>query len=237
MYKGNGRTLAGQPRNFFGPATYIKFAVVPLHVKLSWCTSVLFNIVFLPVQAPALIFWLDYTVFLGLSRYSLLGQLLLPSISAHFMTGFLMLLRSKNSVYLEYGPFLSSVLTQCCHCRAWVWMKDLRHLCGIATSKWGSIYFQYMKTCYTGFSIMFSSWDIGCNISLVHLLYVIMDVELWRRRLTSFETKFQPLFTSPLGWNSVLLFIIEPTLDAKTLYGYRLFVVFHIVRAVIFRCL
>ena len=35
----------------------------------------------------------------------------------------------------------------------------------------------------------------------------------------------------------VLLFMLEPTLKAKTTYGYSLFVVFHIVRAVMFRCL
>ncbi|CAI5728604.1 unnamed protein product [Peronospora effusa] len=58
-------------------------------------------------------------------------------------------------------------------------------------------------------------------------------IQLW----TTWLEKFQPLFTSPIEWNSVLLFIIEPTLDAKTLYGYSLFAVFHIVRAVIFRCL
>ena len=37
--------------------------------------------------------------------------------------------------------------------------------------------------------------------------------------------------------DSVLVFMLEPTPSAKTTCGYSLFVVFHIVRAVIFCCL
>ena len=49
--------------------------------------------------------------------------------------------------------------------------------------------------------------------------------------------RFRHLFGSLLDWWSVLLFHVEPTPGPRLTYGYSLFVILYIVRAVILRCL
>ncbi|KAF4034855.1 hypothetical protein GN244_ATG13141 [Phytophthora infestans] len=76
----------------------------------------------------------------------------------------------------------------------------------------------------------------GCGVleTAPHLLwYCDFAVHVWNDWLPTFHR----FFTSPLEWESLLWFKITPTPSAKTQYGYSLFGILHIVRAVVMRCL
>ncbi|KAL7680274.1 hypothetical protein Plhal304r1_c067g0155021 [Plasmopara halstedii] len=76
----------------------------------------------------------------------------------------------------------------------------------------------------------------GCEAleTAPHLFwYCDFAIQVWADWITNFQT----FFLGTLEWESVLFFKLEPKPAAKARYGYSLFVVLHIVRAVIFRCL
>ena len=76
----------------------------------------------------------------------------------------------------------------------------------------------------------------GCGVleTAPHLFwYCPFATQVWAPWLN----RFRPLFGSLLDWRSVLLFHVEPTPGAQLRYGYSLFEIFHIVRAVIVRWL
>lgn len=77
----------------------------------------------------------------------------------------------------------------------------------------------------------------GCGAleTAPHLFwYCDFATQIWEGWLSPFRN----LFSTAIEWGSVLFFNkLEPTPEAKRRFGYSLFVTFHIVRAVILRCL
>ncbi|KAE9066003.1 hypothetical protein PF007_g28646 [Phytophthora fragariae] len=76
----------------------------------------------------------------------------------------------------------------------------------------------------------------GCGVleTAPHLFwYCTAALQVWSMWLPA----FQVFFETKLEWESILFFKLKPTPVAKKEYGYCLFVMLHIVRAVIFRCL
>ena len=136
-YKGNGRTLAGQPKPsglplsfadhlIFRPSDLFRFAVIPLRVRLCLRFFIHFaRIVFLE-KVSASFFWLAFIVCWDLFANSPLNQFPLSNTMALFMTEYSTLMSCRSLVYQEFGPFLSSTLTQFYHCHAWNWMKHSR---------------------------------------------------------------------------------------------------------------
>ncbi|KAF4138706.1 hypothetical protein GN958_ATG12101 [Phytophthora infestans] len=76
----------------------------------------------------------------------------------------------------------------------------------------------------------------GCGVleTAPHLFwYCDFAAKVWQAWLAV----FQGFFKSTLEWESILLFKVEPIPSAKSRYGYSLFVMLHIVRTVVLRCL
>ena len=107
-------------------------------------------------KLSVLTFWLAFIVCWDLFAKSSLDQFPLSNIMTLFMTGYLTLMNCRSLLYQEFGPFLSSTLTQLYHCHAWDWIKSLLRLCEAAISKWGNIYFLFTLICFSGFSTMHS---------------------------------------------------------------------------------
>ncbi|RLN87255.1 hypothetical protein BBJ28_00025156, partial [Nothophytophthora sp. Chile5] len=77
----------------------------------------------------------------------------------------------------------------------------------------------------------------GCNVveTVAHLFwYCEFAADVWSEWLTV----LQRYFDSPIEWGTIVYFMdIVPTEHAKNAFGYSLFVIFHIVRVVVLRCL
>ncbi|TDH71915.1 uncharacterized protein CCR75_005699 [Bremia lactucae] len=76
----------------------------------------------------------------------------------------------------------------------------------------------------------------GCN-TLETPSHLFWFCDLATRVWTAWLPILQQLFSSNLYWDSLLFFIVEPKSSAISKFGYNVYVILHIVRTVIFRCL